>query len=114
MGVERMAAKGPAPAVPTFTSHEPPVAALFASPARRAAVPPEVDEVLRTAGEPLDEEVRARAEARFGHDFSRVRVHAEPRASASARAVNALAYTVGPHIVFDEGRYAPGSWEGRR
>jgi hypothetical protein len=40
-------------------------------------------------------------------DFSRVRVHVDARAAESARAVNALAYTVGHNIVFDAGRYAP-------
>ena len=29
----------------------------------------------------------------FGHDFSRVRVHADAKAAKSAWAVNALAYT---------------------
>jgi hypothetical protein len=46
-------------------------------------------------------------EPRFGHDFSRVRVHTDARANASARAVNALAYTVGQHVVFGSGEYAP-------
>jgi len=53
-------------------------------------------------------------EPRFGHDFSHVRVHADEQAAESARAVNALAYTVGRDIVFGRGRYAPGSTEGRR
>src|SRR5690349_9538710 len=35
-------------------------------------------------------------------------------AAASAQAVNALAYTVGPHIVFGEGQYAPDNPRGRR
>ena len=53
-------------------------------------------------------------EARFGHDFSQVRVHADSGAAASARSVDALAYTVGSDVVFGEGRYEPatptGSW----
>jgi hypothetical protein len=51
-------------------------------------------------------------EPRFGHDFSKVRVHADAEAAASARAVNALAYTVGNHVVFAAGRYGPGTVEG--
>jgi hypothetical protein len=47
---------------------------------------------------------RALMEPRFGHDFSRVRVHTDGRAAESARAVNALAYTVGTDVVFDSGR----------
>jgi hypothetical protein len=53
-------------------------------------------------------------EPRFGHDFSRVRVHTDSRAVQSARAVNALAYTVGRDVVFGEGQYAPQSNEGRQ
>jgi hypothetical protein len=46
-------------------------------------------------------------ESRFGHDFSGVRVHTDAKAASSARAVNALAYTVGRDIVFGAGQYAP-------
>ena len=47
-------------------------------------------------------------------DFSRVRLHTDARAAVSARAVNALAYTVGRDIVFGAGQYAPGTVSGRR
>jgi hypothetical protein len=53
-------------------------------------------------------------EARFGHDFGRVRVHTDTRAAESARAVNALAYTVGRDVVFGAGRYTPETGEGER
>jgi hypothetical protein len=53
-------------------------------------------------------------EARFGHDFSQVRVHTDEPAADSARAVNALAYTVGRDVVFDRGCYAPRTAEGQR
>src|SRR6185369_18043496 len=52
-------------------------------------------------------------EPRFVHDFSRVRVHTDARAAESARAVNALAYTVGRDVVFGDGQYAPGTSGGR-
>lgn len=50
---------------------------------------------------PLDASVRAFMEPRFGHDFSRVRVHTNERAADSARAVNALAYTANPQLIGD-------------
>lgn len=88
---------------------------------RRAAVhghageaPPIVREVLSGPGQPLDLQTRAFMEPRFGHDFSRVRVHADGHAAESARAVGALAYTVGHHIVFDAGQHAPATMVGRR
>jgi outer membrane protein OmpA-like peptidoglycan-associated protein len=53
-------------------------------------------------------------EPRLQHDFSHVRVHANPQAAESAAAVNALAYTVGHDVVFGAGQYAPHSKTGRR
>ncbi len=52
--------------------------------------------------------------ATTGPDFSRVQIHSDSRAAESARAVDALAYTVGEDIVFGAGRYAPGTSDGRR
>jgi hypothetical protein len=52
-------------------------------------------------------------EPRFDTDFSHVRVHTGPDAAESARQIGARAYTVGSHIVFGEGEYAPSSNEGR-
>ncbi|MGI8587617.1 MAG: eCIS core domain-containing protein [Chloroflexia bacterium] len=68
-------------------------------------VPPIVQDVLRSPGQPLDASTRAFMEPRFGHDFSGVRVHTDGRAAQSAAAVNARAYTVGPDVVFGAGQY---------
>jgi len=62
--------------------------------------PPIVHEVLRSPGQPLDTATRSFFEPRFGHDFSKVRIHTDAKAAASSRSVGAAAYTVGPHIVF--------------
>ncbi|MFM0336832.1 eCIS core domain-containing protein [Paraburkholderia fungorum] len=62
-------------------------------------IPDLVHEALRSPGLPLDSAVRRFFEPRFGHDFSRVRVHADENARESAAAVHAHAYTVGSHIV---------------
>ncbi|MER5597124.1 DUF4157 domain-containing protein [Streptomyces sp. NPDC002265] len=72
------------------------------------AAPPVVAEVLASAGQPLEGGVRARMEEGFAHDFSGVRVHTDVKATDSARALGALAYTVGRHIVFAADRYEPG------
>jgi hypothetical protein len=79
-----------------------------------ASAPPIVHDVLRSPGQPLDADTRAFMEPRFGRDFGRVRVHTESRATDSARAVSALAYTVGHHIVFDEHFFRPSVASGRR
>src|SRR5688572_8546075 len=73
-----------------------------------------VHEVLLSGGRPLDAEVRAPMEARFGHAFDQVRVHTDGRAAKSARAVSALAYTVGRDVVFGDGQYAPTTGRGER
>lgn len=77
-------------------------------------VPEHVPQVLSEPGAPLDAAVRRDMETRFGHDFSRVRVHTDARAADSARDVQALAYTVGEHIVFGREQYAPQGAPGRR
>ena len=80
----------------------------------QTSIPPIVHEVLRSPGESLDLTTRARMEPRFGHDFSKVRVHTNDRAAGSAQAVNALAYTVGENVVFAAGQYAPSSPPGQK
>jgi len=71
-------------------------------------------EGLRGGGEPLSESVRAFFEPRFGHDFSRVRVHSDARAAASAQSVNALAYTIGTDVVFAAAQFSPATTQGRK
>jgi hypothetical protein len=82
-------------------------------PSSLSEAPPIVHEALRSGGQPLDAETRTFMEPRFGHDFSKVRVHADARAAESAEAVNSLAYAVGHDIVFGANQYAPGSAPGR-
>jgi hypothetical protein len=77
-------------------------------------IPPIVHEVLELPGQPLDKGTRDFFEPRFGHDFSQVRVHTDTRAAESARAVNALAYTVGHNIVFGACQYKPRTVGGQR
>ncbi|AVJ29736.1 DUF4157 domain-containing protein [Achromobacter spanius] len=88
-------------------------AAAASSGRARAAVPEQVEDVLRSAGQPLATADRMEFERRYGHDFGRVRIHADARAADSARALDAQAYTVGPHVAFGAGRYAPGTRQGR-
>ena len=76
--------------------------------------PASVNGVLAGSGRPLEPALRQDMEQRFGHDFSRVRVHSDAAAAQSARAINAHAYTADQHIVFGASRFAPGTHEGRR
>lgn len=79
-----------------------------------SALPPIVHEVLRSPGQRLDADTRASMEGLLGHDFSQVRVHADPMGAYSAETVNALAYASGRHVVFGQGQYQPQSSAGRQ
>ncbi|MCA9968944.1 MAG: DUF4157 domain-containing protein, partial [Anaerolineales bacterium] len=78
------------------------------------AAPPIVRGALRAPGRPLDAATRAFMEPRLGHDLGTVRVHTDGQAAASARAVQARAYTVGRDVVFGAGEFAPETAVGRR
>ncbi|MEJ7766430.1 MAG: DUF4157 domain-containing protein, partial [Chitinophagaceae bacterium] len=51
---------------------------------------------------------------RMNNDFSEVRIHTGSEAEQSATAINAKAYTVDNHIVFNQGQYSPSSGEGKK
>ena len=68
---------------------------------------------LDGGGERLPNEVRNFYEPRFGYDFSNVKVHTGSLAAKSAQSINALAYTSGNNIVFNQGTYSPGTEGGK-
>ena len=74
---------------------------------------PVKDVVGSGGGTPLDKDTRQFMESRLGHDFGDVRVHTDAKAAESASAVNAQAYTVGTDVVFQSGKYAPETHEGK-
>jgi len=78
------------------------------------AAPASVGQALAAPGRPLEPVIQHDMEQRFGHDFSRVRVHTDSSAAESVRAVSARAYTVGGDIAFDRGQYAPETSAGKR
>jgi hypothetical protein len=111
--VMHMPAPGPRGQAPPAVRRQA-VTPVGPAPAAAFDAPPAVEQTLSSPGRPLDTQTRAFMESRFGHDFGRVRVHADDHADASARAVDALAYTVGDNVVFAAGQYAPDTTEGRR
>lgn len=60
------------------------------------------------------EATRGHFAPRLGHDLRGVRIHTDDRAARSAAMVGADAYTVGRHIVFAPGRFAPQDARGAR
>jgi hypothetical protein len=73
-----------------------------------------VQQALASRGEALDGASRSFFTPRLGRDLSSIRIHADAPAATSARALGALAYTVGRDIVFAAGRHAPLNDPGRR
>lgn len=58
-----------------------------------------IREVTQSAGVPLERTARQEFETRFARDFSHVRVHGDASAAASARLIQARAYSYGNRIV---------------
>lgn len=69
---------------------------------------------LNGKGQTLSGEVRDFFEARMGYDFSHVKVHTDASAQASAKEVQAKAYTVDNNIVFNKGQFNPSSDDGKK
>ena len=65
-------------------------------------------------GRPLPDGFRSDAEARFGVDFSGVRVHRDAAAAAAAEQVSARAFTIGSDVYFGRSGYDPDGGDGRR
>ena len=104
------------PAFADASGVQPRIQRDLARPASRHAnfAPVSVEHALASAGKPLAPTLQQDREQRFGHDFSRVRVHSGAAAEQSARDLNARAYTVGHSLVFAAGQYAPTTHAGRR
>jgi len=68
---------------------------------------------MQGGGQPLPASERSFFEGRFGHDFSKIRIHADDHAAETAQSLDARAFTVGNDIAFDAGEYQPGTESGR-
>ena len=49
-----------------------------------------------------------------GHDFGRIRIHADARAAEAAESLNARAFTIGSDVYFGAGEYRPETEPGQR
>lgn len=80
---------------------------------RTVGVAGAVQDALKSPGRPLDAGERRHLESYFQHDFSQVAIHSDERGAASARMLDAQAYTLGDHVVFGAGQYQPGTAAGQ-
>lgn len=71
-------------------------------------------EGLNSGGSPLPNESKSFFEGAMGYDFSNVRIHNDAKASESADSINALAYTTGKNIVFNQNQFQPSTKEGQK
>lgn len=69
---------------------------------------------LESGGTALPSPLRGTMEARFGRGFSEVRIHDDPASHADARGYTARAFTIGQHVHFAAGEFAPDRTDGRR
>ncbi|MEZ4364219.1 MAG: DUF4157 domain-containing protein [Kofleriaceae bacterium] len=91
-------------------------------PGHHAGLSPEqseaqLDEVLALvrdagSGAALPETVAARMEAELGHSFAHVRIHLDAAAAEACAQLGAQAFTLGNHIYFGAGQFAPDSDDG--
>lgn len=80
----------------------------------KTEAPAIIHDVISSPGNPLDQETRSFFEPRFGYDFRNVKVHTGNNATFSSETINAHAYTVGNHVVFNENRFAPQTNSGKK
>jgi len=83
-------------------------------PAASGASGEALGDAIESSGVALDSATRKFMEPRFGHDFSRVRIHADAGSGEAAASIQARAFTFGTDIVFGAGEYEPGTSGGQR
>ncbi len=73
-----------------------------------------IDSLPPSIGRPLPDSISEFLEPRFGHDFSRVRLHTDSAAGQAAAAIGARAFTHRHHVFFGAGQYHPETAQTRR
>ncbi len=73
-----------------------------------------IDPAVTSAGHSLSAETKKFFEPRFDLSFQNIKIHTGVNAVRSAEELNANAYTYKNHIVFNEGKYKPGTKEGNK
>ena len=77
-------------------------------------VPASVRNVLNSPGSPISPQLSREMQDRLRADLSGVRIHHDTAAASSARDIGAKAWTLGRHVAFGSGAFAPGTESGRR
>jgi murein DD-endopeptidase MepM/ murein hydrolase activator NlpD len=110
----------PEPGAETSAGPDGPPAGLLQAkrqPSSTLTTPPTLEATLaghEGRGAQLTKATRGFFEPRFGHDFGRVRIHADGEAADAAQRLGAQAFTRGRDIYFAAGRFQPHSAVGQR
>ncbi len=72
------------------------------------------DQTFLGPGTALSRDLKKFYEPKFGHDFSKVKIHTGANAANAAQSMDAFAYTSGNNIVFNQGQYSPNSKPGKK
>jgi hypothetical protein len=72
-----------------------------------------LDRAMQSSSEALAAPVQQEMSSRFSFDFGHVRVHRDSEAARASELLGARAFTMGSHIVFGDGTYAPETPEGK-
>lgn len=86
----------------------------LSQPANKGSEMPSYIESLSSKGSPLTKEEKSFFEPRFSYDFSGIKIHNDGEATKSAQSINALAYTIGNNIVFNQDQFSPQSNSGKK
>lgn len=80
---------------------------------REPSVAGRVQRAISSPGGRLDEPIQREMEALLGEDFSDVTIHTGGPAATAADHLDAKAFTVGNHVVFNRDRYEPTTTDGK-
>lgn len=68
----------------------------------------------KEGGNPLPKNTRSEMEQGFGTDFSKVKIHTDSSAAALSENLGAKAFSFGPDIYFNSGKFDPDSQSGKK
>lgn len=70
-------------------------------------------QATRGGGSTMNSTTKSFMESRFGADFSNIKIHTDSNAAGLSKDLNAQAFTIGNDIYFNDGKFSPGSDEGK-
>lgn len=76
--------------------------------------PDVVRDVVSSPGRSMNDDVQRDMESRMGRSLDHVQIHTGKQAARASDSIDARAFTVGNHIAFNDGEYAPDTTDGKK